>query len=324
MAGYSSLTDPLRQKVDERFKREFRFNPRYEETIRSVNERLAGLTSQEEHGRRRFDEDYSTNMTKLGEGHEKGITSLQERLANQGILRSGINVGEQARMGGEYQKAQGELGTQKARGIEDMVRELTGQRQGIETERRLAEADRGREEVDFRDTLAREESQREADEAFRVKQAEELEALRTKITELSQPKPAPTGQLIPPPPPPQMPRPMPQMPAYRPPPMPTVPRASGSGSIQAMGIDPVDLQKHLQIRGFDPGPIDGNFGAKSQRALIMWKQSVGLPANIDFDPNVWNTLRSTGVGQPTGATPPMPNAPLGRLVPNAGPARRGF
>lgn len=297
MPGYASLTDPLRAKVDERFKREFKFNPAYEETLRSVNERLAGLTSQEELGRRRIAEDYSTGMRQAGEGHEQNIKGLQERLANQGILRSGINVGEQGRLGTEYQKQQEALGQGQSRGIEDLVRGLTAQRQSLESERRLSESDRAREEATFRDTLAREEAETEANERFKQQQNADMEALKQKILDLSQPKPTPTGQLVPPPPP-RMPAPMPALPAYRPP---AVPRATNSGSVQAMGFNPVDLQKHLQIRGFDPGPIDGQIGAKTHAALIRWKQSVGLPANIDFDQSVWDKLVSTGIGT-------MPNA----------------
>lgn len=318
MADYRSLTDPLRAKVDERFKREFRVDPNYEETLRRVNEGLAGLTSQEEQGKRRLDEDYASSMRQAGESHEQNIKALQERLANQGILRSGINVGEQGRYGQEYQKVQEGLGQAKSRGTEDMVRELTAQRQNLETERRLAESNRARSEAEFRDTLAREEAETEANERFKQQQAQELETLKNKVLELSQPKPTPTGQLVPPPPPPPMPAPLPKMPA-----MPAIPRATDSGAVQAMGINPVDLQKHLQIRGFDPGQIDGRIGAKTHRALIMWKQSVGLPPTIDFGPNEWNILRSSGIGNVAAGSRDAVNTgsmSLGKF-PQAGPAR---
>ncbi len=37
-----------------------------------------------------------------------------------------------------------------------------------------------------------------------------------------------------------------------------------------------DLQQRLQRRGFDPGVIDGQFGAAAQAAVRAFQQSLGL------------------------------------------------
>jgi peptidoglycan hydrolase-like protein with peptidoglycan-binding domain len=79
----------------------------------------------------------------------------------------------------------------------------------------------------------------------------------------------------------------------------------------------MDLQKYLQTRGFDPGPIDGIMGIKTQRALAMWKQSVGLPATADINPEIWQQLLSSGVGTIGSGTS------TGNF-PSSGPARRAF
>jgi peptidoglycan hydrolase-like protein with peptidoglycan-binding domain len=47
-------------------------------------------------------------------------------------------------------------------------------------------------------------------------------------------------------------------------------------SIGARGENVQKLQKALQAKGFDPGPIDGIFGSKTRMAVISYQMSVGL------------------------------------------------
>ena len=44
------------------------------------------------------------------------------------------------------------------------------------------------------------------------------------------------------------------------------------------------LQKALLHKGFNPGPIDGRWGAKTERAVIQFKKTVGLRARAYIGP----------------------------------------
>lgn len=46
----------------------------------------------------------------------------------------------------------------------------------------------------------------------------------------------------------------------------------------ALGYDVRALQRALQARGIDPGPIDGIYGPKTEKAIVAFKRSKGLVA----------------------------------------------
>ena len=52
------------------------------------------------------------------------------------------------------------------------------------------------------------------------------------------------------------------------------------------------VQEKLQERGFAPGPMDGDFGSKTQAALAQFQRSVDLPASGQMDDR---TLEELGV-----------------------------
>ena len=45
------------------------------------------------------------------------------------------------------------------------------------------------------------------------------------------------------------------------------------------GEDVTELQKALLIHGFDPGPVDGIFGKKTERAVKRFQKASGLKAD---------------------------------------------
>ena len=56
------------------------------------------------------------------------------------------------------------------------------------------------------------------------------------------------------------------------------------------------LQQKLQDAGFDPGPINGNFGEKTQAALAQWQLAMMLPVSGMPDDA---TLREMGIERPS-------------------------
>lgn len=51
-----------------------------------------------------------------------------------------------------------------------------------------------------------------------------------------------------------------------------------------------NLQSRLKSLGFDPGPIDGIFGSKSEEAVKAYQQSRGLASTGIVDSTTWNAL----------------------------------
>jgi peptidoglycan hydrolase-like protein with peptidoglycan-binding domain len=76
------------------------------------------------------------------------------------------------------------------------------------------------------------------------------------------------------------------------------------------------VQKRLRTLGFDAGPINGDFGAKTQAALAQFQLSTGMPVSGGLDDT---TLAGLGVERDaqaaTGATgEPVAEGRLGRVV----------
>ncbi|HAA63726.1 MAG TPA: peptidoglycan-binding protein LysM, partial [Thermoanaerobacter sp.] len=65
----------------------------------------------------------------------------------------------------------------------------------------------------------------------------------------------------------------------------------------------VNLQARLKSLGFDPGPIDGIFGRKTEEAVKAYQQSRGLPVTGIVDNVTWNALL---FGTPPVTTPTPP------------------
>lgn len=67
------------------------------------------------------------------------------------------------------------------------------------------------------------------------------------------------------------------------------------------GDSVTQLQNMLLYAGFDPGPIDGIFGPRTQRATMNFQRSAGLVVDGIVGPLTWNALeRVSGVSRGTG------------------------
>ena len=66
------------------------------------------------------------------------------------------------------------------------------------------------------------------------------------------------------------------------------------------------LQQLLRNEGFDPGPIDGIFGSRTQAAVIEFQREMDLVADGIVGIRTW-----TALGVNCGTTPPTPSCPAG-------------
>lgn len=71
---------------------------------------------------------------------------------------------------------------------------------------------------------------------------------------------------------------------------------SGSGIVfpetraGSKGLTVALLQQALKCRGFDPGPIDGDFGTKTHSALYAFRRSCGMDGETVADMPVYKKL----------------------------------
>jgi hypothetical protein len=114
------------------------FDPAYAEKMREIASRRAGLESGFGLNQFRLGEDFRGVQSELGRGREEAIKALTQRMADQGMLYSGMNIGEQGKIGEGYQRAMGDITQQQTRGSEDLSRDFMGGMQGLRSEEETA------------------------------------------------------------------------------------------------------------------------------------------------------------------------------------------
>src|SRR3989338_5506693 len=105
------------------------------------------------------------------------------------------------------------------------------------------------------------------------------------------PPPPPPAPPPPPPPPPAPPAPPPAPPA--PPPPPPAPPPPAGGPLLGKGSAGPEVrraQEKLKAHGFDPGPIDGIFGPKTEAAVRAFQQARGIQVDGVVGPQTWGKL----------------------------------
>ena len=60
------------------------------------------------------------------------------------------------------------------------------------------------------------------------------------------------------------------------------------------GTDVIDLQHQLQRRGFSPGAIDGDFGARTHTAVYRFQLAQALKLTGGVDIETWQILNDAG------------------------------
>ena len=72
--------------------------------------------------------------------------------------------------------------------------------------------------------------------------------------------------------------------------------ASANPSASYDGATVRDIQAGLQRLGYDPGPADGRFGAKTESAIRQYQQDAGLPVDGQPTASLLQNIRSRIAG----------------------------
>lgn len=258
----------------------WQYDPQYEQTANALNTNIARLTASNQMKTRRVDEDYDTYSGQAAKANESNLGRLQAKLANQGIGYSSVNVGEQGRLGEEYGTALKSLETGRARNKEDIAYDTADQAAQWQNQLSAAQVDRAGRQTEHDKEQAAIAAQAQAAKDTADAQRSWMSDLQSRLTSLTQPAPTPIGQM-------QTPKATVQQAiAQLPPPAAKTPQQQ----LADIGVNPRDLQQMLASRGFDPGPIDGIMGKKTQLALARLKQELGLPATADINAEIWQQL----------------------------------
>ena len=87
------------------------------------------------------------------------------------------------------------------------------------------------------------------------------------------------------------------------------------------GVKAEYIQTLLKAKGFDPGPIDGNFGANSKTALINFQKAHQLKTHGIADVKTWVSLVSPTPQNATPTPTPTPTPTVNPEVPSKPPIR---
>ncbi|ABR46768.1 Peptidoglycan-binding domain 1 protein [Alkaliphilus metalliredigens QYMF] len=81
--------------------------------------------------------------------------------------------------------------------------------------------------------------------------------------------------------------------------------------VGSRGPDVERLQRLLRDNGYDPGPIDGIFGTRTQLAVIAFQRDLNIVADGIVGPRTWTGLGVDCTAPPVPPTPPSPTCPTG-------------
>lgn len=96
------------------------FQASYDQAMREIGRSRSGINNLQQLQTNRINTDFGIGEQRLGEDKGQTLKALMDRLAGQGIARSGINIEEQGNVQQEFQRALQELTFGKTRGLEDL------------------------------------------------------------------------------------------------------------------------------------------------------------------------------------------------------------
>lgn len=168
-------------------------NPRFAGQARDILAKRSGIGSNEEYQHRRLGEAYNTRLDDSERVRDLALKQNTERMSNQGLLRSGINVAEEGKIGDVYQREVDDASSWRARSLEDVARQILGSYQGVENEWSGLEEENTRWEAEQARLRAEEEARRIAAEQALEAQRRAIEAEVAR----AQPRPSAAGQYRP-------------------------------------------------------------------------------------------------------------------------------
>jgi hypothetical protein len=176
------------------------FDPEYEASIQDILRQRAGLESNYGLTKDRLGQDYSQLEGRLGEQFKTGTEDISESFAGRGLFRSGIHLGEQGKLGKEYQGQVSDIGQDRSRTLDDLTRAFTGDTDTLESFKSQLSAERIRRaairELEKAQQEANTFAANESLNAEKIKAEEESRKTKNALSqfESSLPSMLPTGQ----------------------------------------------------------------------------------------------------------------------------------
>lgn len=146
----------------------------------------------------RDESEYGRNVAELGQQHTRALTGHDEQMADQGIVRSGMNLTGRGRIGENFAKNSEALARRLSGSKEDRARQL--QQMKADQQMKLGDlnVDRARIKTDREQQKAVDDAERSAEQV--AAQAEQTRIQQEEAARLAalQPQYTPTGQFLPP------------------------------------------------------------------------------------------------------------------------------
>lgn len=193
---YQDYTQPSQRtnllpepKAPQQYKPNMGFLGEYQNQYRALDEQKLKAQSDTDLMMQRLKQAVEENQRQLGEGQTRAMQSVEDRMASQGILRSGITAAEQGKIGDEYTQRVNALQTGASQQQDDLQRQLQDAFQQITNQRGQLQA----EEATRRSQAEQEAARQNAEQQARYEQ--EMAAWKqSQAQQQTQPRPTPTGQ----------------------------------------------------------------------------------------------------------------------------------
>lgn len=161
--GVGGNTFPNYSSVDD-----FGFDAFYETELGNLQRRLADARSQFDLANQQDVEEYERAVRDTERQQELEAASLLDRLANQGILRSGIQVKAQSDLGESYQRRLADLERRKTEGQTGRQTEFSNYQRDVNDQIAMLQQEHTRREAERQAELARRQAEQDPAGQFRL------------------------------------------------------------------------------------------------------------------------------------------------------------